>query len=350
MISDISSFDYYFEILYNKYIDEYFNNEEISIMDINSAHNAIKHLFVIGNGFDCYLHMLPTRYADFRDYVLSLYPDAINYDGFIPSLYTLPDGSDQFNMEEVAGFIVKIIDDCEGDKWSDLETALGDSIFDQIDYYLDDIDWDGPDKEIRHAIYNNEDNSTNIRYAFVLIKELFCGWVDNILADLDFSKRRKEFVHDVIKDGDGFLNFNYSMTLEELYKIPSDSVCHIHGRVGDTFNNIFFGHGDDEPYQETSRNLGADLYLNALKTELRKNTRDALHNNIDFFNRIKNTETIHSFGFSFSKVDMIYIEEIAQRVDKTKVIWYLNSFDGNDKTIIKKLERLGFKVYIDSRW
>ncbi len=62
-------------------------------------------------------------------------------------------------------------------------------------------------------------------------------------------------------------------------------------------------------------------------------------------------ETVHSFGFSFSDVDMIYIEEIAKQcADPHRVIWYLNSFDGGNADIRDKLSNIGFDVRVDSRW
>ena len=66
---------------------------------------------------------------------------------------------------------------------------------------------------------------------------------------------------------------------------------------------------------------------------------------------MKELETIHSFGFSFSDVDMIYVEEIAEQCDDTKkVIWYLNTFDGGNTMFRQKLAKLGFQVEVDHRW
>lgn len=71
-----------------------------------------------------------------------------------------------------------------------------------------------------------------------------------------------------------------------------------------------------------------------------KDTIGATKGNRDFFNSIsKSVDKIYSFGFSFSKVDEIYITEICGKLPTRNVTWYLNEFDdlakrrGYQKTI-----------------
>lgn len=310
----------------------------------------MKHLFIIGNGFDCYEHNLPTKYADFRSYILSRYPGADEYDDLIPESTTMPDGDEVLDMEEVAGYITRVIDTCGGDTWNELEYYLGASLFDALHDDLDEVPWDGPDKETRHAIYNNEDRSSNMKQVFVYIKDLFCDWVRDELADLDFTGIRKNNVTKVMSKGDGFLNFNYTESLEKVYGISKDSICHIHGKVGDVPEKIFFGHGDEEDGPEWADSLGSESNFSELKRELKKDTSTALDEHIDFFKRMGDLETIHSFGFGFADVDMFYIEEIAERVDPNSVTWFLNSYDRDNAKKRQKLENLGFHVAVDGRW
>lgn len=310
----------------------------------------MKHLFIIGNGFDCYAHNLPTKYADFRSYILSEFPDAESYCGMIPESILLPDGGETMDMEEVSGYILRIIDNCGGDEWSNLEYYLGATIFDYLHDDLDSVIWDDSDKEIRHAVYNNEDRSFNIRQTFDCIKELFCEWVNDNLSKIDYRCVKKGNIAKILKTGDAFLNFNYTMTLENAYGIVSDQICHIHGKVGDDPNSIFFGHGDNESAPEWKDSLGADYNLSVMKRNLLKDTRGAFDLHSDFFNNMNSIETIHSFGFGFADVDMFYIEEISKRVNLSKTIWYLNSFDSNDSDKISKLSNLGFHIETDKRW
>ena len=80
----------------------------------------MKHLFIIGNGFDKHLE-LPTGYDTFRNYILSLYPDAEEYDEVVPESTLMPDGDEVMDMDEVAGFLISIIDACGGKEWNELE-------------------------------------------------------------------------------------------------------------------------------------------------------------------------------------------------------------------------------------
>ena len=310
----------------------------------------MKHLFIIGNGFDCYEHNLPTKYADFRSYILSRYPDADEYYDLIPECITMPDGDEVLNMEEVAGYITRVIDTCGGDTWNELEYYLGESLFDSLHEDLDEVPWDGPDKETMHAIYNNEDRSSSMKLVFIYIKDLFCDWVRDELSKLDFIDIKKDNISSILSKGDGFLNFNYTETLEVVYGIPDDKICHIHGKVGDAPEKILFGHGDEDDVQEWADSLGADLNFSELKRELKKDTMTALGEHIDFFKKMDELETIHSFGFGFADVDMYYIEKIAEQVDPNGVIWFLSSFDRNNTEKREKLENLGFHVAVDGRW
>lgn len=336
----------------------------------------MKHLFIIGNGFDCYLHKLPTEYKDFRKYILSKYPDAEEYDELVPEYTLMPDGDEVMDIEEVAGYLTRIIDDCggnltpdeirEGRYWKDLESYLGSRIFDTLYYDLEEVPWDGSDKQTMKAIHRNEDVATSMKQAFGYMKQLFCDWVKDGLGSIKYNSGlipdmlKKDYIAEVLNNGDGFLNFNYTMTLEKVYGIDSSLICHIHGKVGDDYDDIFFGHGDRSEVPETINSIGADLYLGDLKRELRKDTDKALNRHRDFFAKIAtNIETIHSYGFSFSDVDMPYIEEIAHRVDKNKTVWNLNKHDSSEKpdrrvknwkSKRQKLEELGFNVRVDNRW
>lgn len=279
----------------------------------------------------------------------------------------MPDGDEVMDIEEVAGYLTRIIDDCGGDEWKDLEYYLGSSIFGTLYYDLEEIPWDGSDKETMHAIHRNEGVAASMKQAFGYMKRLFCDWVRDELGNIQYNSGgllpnmlKKAYVAEVLNRGDGFLNFNYTKTLEKVYGIEPAMICHVHGKVGDDYDDIFFGHGDRSGVPETINSIGADLFLGDLKRDLRKDTDKALNRHRDFFNKVNtDVQTIHSFGFSFSDVDMIYIEEIANRVDKNRAIWYLNNHDANEKPDLKvkdwkskrqKLEEIGFNVQVDNRW
>ncbi len=95
---------------------------------------------------------------------------------------------------------------------------------------------------------------------------------------------------------------------------------------------------------------------------LRKDTNGAYTKHKDFFDRIDNELVdIHTYGFSFSDVDMYYVKKIAESVDPTCITWYINKYDADKRTEdspqgrkldaqIKKVEAMGFKIVVDDRW
>lgn len=72
-----------------------------------------------------------------------------------------------------------------------------------------------------------------------------------------------------------FLTFNYTETLEEVYGINEDRVCHIHGKQGE---NILFGHGNTKDYTDEymSKNIGSENSLSELDNFLKKDTKQAM--------------------------------------------------------------------------
>lgn len=300
-------------------------------------------LFIIGNGFDL-AHSLPTSYRDFRSYLLRKYPGCDEFDDLVPEPIMLPDGSIKYDENDIAGYITKIIDECEDDRWSDLETCLGNKVIDRLVDDLEDVSMDDSDKETMRAIYRNEDCSEDMKRVFVQIKNLFTAWVREDLSKINCTL--KPIIAEVLSDGDAFLSFNYTKTLEEAY--GKKNVCHIHGFVDSPDDEIIFGHGDVEEYPESMNTFGADINLNQLKRELRKDTHVALSRHLDFFQNLRDVASIHSFGFSFSDVDMIYIEEIAKRA--SGATWYFNSYDAGADDKKAKLQKLGFNVEVDYRW
>ena len=78
-------------------------------------------LFIIGNGFDCH-HGLPTKYSDFRNYIIYQFPNALINQCSVPESIQMPDGEEIYDDKKVVGYIVNIIDDCKGSDWNELES------------------------------------------------------------------------------------------------------------------------------------------------------------------------------------------------------------------------------------
>lgn len=141
-----------------------------------------------------------------------------------------------------------------------------------------------------------------------------------------------------------FLTFNYTKTPEAIYN--ANNVCHIHG-IQDEDQSILFGHNNRFDYfkENPQEFLGSEENLQNAHDMLRKNTKMALKNNAAFFNKIdEDVECIYSYGFSFSDIDMVYIERICQNLKKSKPIWYLNKHDDINRRLryINNIKKYGF--------
>ena len=338
----------------------------VEFLFLKQRRNIMHKLFIIGNGFDCYSHFdkndigMKTRYKDFKDYIISRYPD-ITYNNGVPEQYLTADHHDyDYDEDEVAGYIVQILDCCQDDNWSTLEKALGDDIY--VIFAEDFLDVDilnQKDSEISRSIAANENMGSAIRSTFILLKELFVDWVNDELKNLPYKNyaKRKNFKkvlvgHPLLDLFKGtkrtYLNFNYTVTLEKIYKIAPNKVFHLHGKPGET---IYFGHGNDNDNFETYGTWGAEDDMDYIKKYFLKDTQDVISQNYNFFDSLKDVNEIYSYGFSFSDVDMVYIDEICKHINPSNVVWYFNKYDAkNNKSYLDKIESKGFCVKIESRW
>lgn len=308
-------------------------------------------LFIIGNGFDIQ-HNIRTEYYAFRDYIIDNKPlyKRENYSTLGERVHA-DDISDIFLND--AESILKIIDQCAKDDWSDLESALGEHLYGLL---------------LQHISKSPKSNDINInsfiQWANIIIsgsynrilfplKDLFYLWVVNSLKSIDYSSKNKdEKIMNVLKDNALYLSFNYTMTLEEMYGINPNSICHIHGSVNDEFKGVLFGREDY--YSVDIDNAVVNRDLKEIKYRLIKDTTKAYLNNSDFFDKLLNIKDIYTYGFSFSDVDMFYINKISEKIDTTKVTWHLNEFDlvknPNTNKIINKLIKLKYNISTNVEW
>lgn len=301
-------------------------------------------LFIIGNGFDS-AHCLATSYEEFRKYLCNTYMNGNSGEDYIPMVPAVtigPKGEAIFDMEEVAEFLIYLISIAEpdGNKWSDLEASLGrldyDEAFDMLPEELDDYG----DINYWRESYNNEDMASNLYTVVSYVKDLFAEWVDEI--DIETAKAKQGFLG-LIEPEDIFLTFNYTETLEEVYGINEDHVCHIHGKQGE---NILFGHGNTKDYTDEymRKNVGSENSLSELDNFLKKDTEQALKEHKLFFDGIDDKiKEVYSIGFSFADVDLIYMKEICRRLS-ADTVWYLNNYNPLDIPMFQtKLRKCGFK-------
>jgi Bacteriophage abortive infection AbiH len=292
-------------------------------------------LFILGNGFDL-AHRLPTSYEHFHKYLLETYPVAR---GFSPtynvSSYCMPDGGIEVDNDEAVAFITQAISEVDGDEWQNVESSLAYLPFED---YLSDLasnfDLDD-DKELYRNVYRNEDTSNEFYLVMLKFHKFLVDWVRSIDISNICSNARFEGLID--RENDFFLTFNYTYMLEDIY--GADNVCHIHGAQYDDDSNILFGHGHVRNDFE-SRHIGATGSLQKTHELLEKDTDKALEYAEEFFDELISVQEIYSFGFSFSKVDLIYIKRICEVCNTEKCTWYLSDYE-DDET--KELYKMGIR-------
>lgn len=316
---------------------------------------TMQSLYIIGNGFDSYGHNMPTQYSDFRQYLVNRFPEYQRDYGGTLEFTVQNDGSELYDMNEVVGAIIRTIDECSKPGWGNLEECLGTDFLCAIAY---ENEWafvepqfdDDDDNSIFHSVYSNEDLSNSIVGAYEMLMKLFVDWVHHGLGEIDYSNIEKLRKKPSFKNS-LFLNFNYTRTIEQVYGIKASDICHIHGEVSSRTEGIYFGHGDDEEFEGFDEYIGITDAFSSLKRLLRKDTRTALKHSKGFFDRLSKVNKIYSYGFSFSEVDMPYIEEIAKIVVPRQTRWYFNKYDmENNKEYIEMVKKLGFKVRKCKRW
>lgn len=321
-------------------------------------------LFIIGNGFDCFAHTdnkstpMKTQYADFKDFILSQYPEAKCEFG-VPVMGLTDDhhGYD-YDKNEAIGYIIRVLDECQDPKWSTLESVLGDSIYSIFHSELKVVDIEAKDAEISRILCNNIDTASAIESIFMQLKELFETWVSKVLGSINYDNiLPKDTFKDILigkspsdpkdKSSRIYLTFNYTETLEKVYKIDPRYILHIHGKVG---TPIYFGHGNTTDI-DTHGSWEVDDSFETIREFFLKDTSKVIQHNQDFFQSLKDVREIYSFGFSFSDVDVVYINEICKCLPSHDSTWYFNTYDSeNNAKFLELIKSKGFSVKTENKW
>lgn len=233
-------------------------------------------LWIIGNGFDL-AHGLPTSYEHFHQWLLGC-------------------GHNQFvNMFE--SMYPKVRTD--NDKWSDIESALGQTTVEDIIRYA---------KEYR---YCPKDKINPVGNVTIVAMGVQCN-LDQWARQIDLSTIKPTYKMDAEAK---YLTFNYTMTLERVYGIPAENILHIHKSV-ESGDNLIIGY---ESATESQHHVypvesGPDAELNRVaKVEYDRYIKHPTYNisqNERFFQSLTDIDEVCVFGHSLSKVDIPYIRKI----------------------------------------
>lgn len=269
-----------------------------------------KKLYIIGNGFDIQ-HGLKSRYCDFKEYL---------------------DNTDKQLVQKLEEYFGSDA------LWSDFEETLvyldTEQIVEECMVYLQPYS-----KEVWSDAYH-QDYQYEVQHRINLItdtlKKRFTEWV----LQLRLPNNANENMVVVDKNAT-FINFNYTDTLERLYKVSQDKIFYIHGKAVDANSTLIVGHSRNpqnakklvELYNDEDTDVRVaegNRILDDYFIETYKSTETIITENADFFDRLKDLETINVFGHSLSVVDRPYFLEIIKRIDKDKVTWKVSFHNKKD--------------------
>lgn len=283
-------------------------------------------LYVIGNGFDL-CHNLPTRWCHFYKFVKANYEE----------LY--------FELEKYFEFRISEVDsndiDCnENDLWKYFEEDLG--TFNYKVFYNNicniDIEYFKPS-----FVFGLEDDieqqSENLLES---IRKAFEDWLECI--DLDLTQRKLD-----LNENACFLSFNYTLVLQQIYKIKSENILHVHGNIEDNRGSIIYGHnqileevseldenGDSNRTPFSDSEAMAKYPFHALSKPVLEITQD----NKKFFEILLAVNEIIVLGHSLNEIDIPYFKEIHEVTSSAN--WKVSYYTENERqSHLSKLQDIG---------
>ena len=289
-----------------------------------------KNLYIIGNGFDLH-HGVRCDFEDFMKWLKK-------------------------NDKSLFTDLTQVYDDAENNNWwRDFENSLAQL---NINYYANK----------KGNLYDPEyikDGSIEVKteYASQRVIEEFGKIKDSLRNDFQnwlsmayencFKNKKIQFPN----EDSIFLTFNYTKTLEDIYEIDAKRIYHIHGVIDDE-DSMVVGHGlgedelnnmlksqepriDEVWNKKLNRMIRLQIVtpkhkeLAAFSTiesivSLKKDVDRCIKKNQVFFNEILDVERIYVYGFSFSYIDIPYLEKIIRRT-KPETHWVISWYSQDDK-------------------
>jgi hypothetical protein len=302
------------------------------------------------------------------------------------------DGSSDTPLWLTLRLFIKMMDSVEGENWTDFETSLGSNNFEVIFNLFNEIESDdiysmcvsnfftglyyntsmlfhawiiytniifeesavstNTISNLRSHIKMNQNNlelSLKYKIAPIINEENYIN-LKTLTKKHPMAKKQLINIFDAAKHN-YFLTFNYTQTLEHIYNIPANHICHIHGisKSSNSTNDLvagelIFGHG------LSSIPSNVVNVVNTAFNITKKPVNQCISNNQLFFDNIINVCNIYSYGFSFGEVDMPYIEKILKCIQNSDdVTWYLNDFGSQEDRITYQdiIRKAGFKGDFD---
>lgn len=251
-------------------------------------------LYIIGNGFDL-SHEIPTKYSDFREFCKNNYPDL---------------------FETITQCLPKL----EPDRWSNFENALG---LQETEVLL---------KGLKRNEQTQRDYDLGIEKK--QLDKAFGDWIVKVKESITKETCSKKIK--LLSDS-YFLSFNYTNTLEKIYDISTDRICHIHGyqpenTMSETlFRGYIYGHSlKKEDITIDDKNFLNELEKQDITNEILYFKKEYRHEELE--KNLKNhppIDIIFVLGHSMDKVDAPYFQVLSAQYPDA--VWYIGAHDTNDR-------------------
>lgn len=292
-------------------------------------------LYVIGNGFDLH-HGVKSSYHCYMEWLKENHKD---------------------DYQKIIDFYGNEAEEYEW--WNEFETNLG--YFDIREKVENWAFLNQPnDKQLEDmkidVMAGAWDAQTEIDGIMSILKDSFHEWIDSLKPALSANK--------IVIDSQNayFINFNYSLTLENVYNVPSAQILHIHGCLND--DEYIIGHGrtyeevkeDAEPYIppfDSNKDDPSEYGLDAIDDEITEHTKteavnktmkaakptdEIIKKNRSIFDQLSEVNKVCIYGLSFSSVDEPYLNHIISSV-APKAKLEASYYSLSDKESIKKFAR-----------
>lgn len=308
-------------------------------------------LFIAGNGFDL-AHGIPSKYSDFRNFIIERFPEALNYRDDIIFLEDCPD---IYEDEFAAEILLHTMDKICGEDWYDFEQALAkidfNDKFPKPNHKENETEEEDNALMKDYLLYMDMLSSGYINCAKRNWQEFFRIWIKSIEESIDHQiyKAKDSLLHLFNQNDFQFITFNYTKTLQTLYGVKK--VIHIHNRSG---QKLIFGHGEKNVSYGVASDSSLHIsssFLDDMVNQFKKDTESPLKKYSDFFRKLdQSVNKVYSYGFSYGKVDSIYIKKIISRISPD-TIWYFTEHEAQNKEMLRikkiKLRSYGFHGNFD---
>lgn len=306
-------------------------------------------LFIAGNGFDI-AHGIPTQYSRFRSFIIQKYPEALE---LRDQVIYLEDFESIDPNEFAAEILLNTMDKVADENWCNFEEALAyinfDNKFPLPNHKEDETDEEDQMLMQEYLLYMNVLASGFINCSKIW-QDFFRLWIKEVQHTIDEGNYRpKRSLLSLFSDSQmQFFTFNYTKTLQKLYGVKK--VIHIHNRAG---QKLIFGHAKSDEcglYQTMDYENGPNIYssfLDDMVLSFKKDTASPMKKYADFFRSLNsNVDKVYSYGFSYGRVDSVYIKEIISHISKN-AIWFFTEYETYDHEALRikkiKLRRYGFR-------